>query len=274
MLVLAACTTACSASTAPAVGTNADARILFIGNSLTYTNDLPGMVAEIGRANGVTIAVASATIGGTALVDHLTTGSALSEIAKGGWTAVVMQQGPTPAGICRDTLVLATVAFAQRIRAVGATPATLMTWPAASRLADFPQVHESALVASSTVNGLFLPAGDAWQSAWRLASALELYGADGFHPAPLGSYLAALVVFEGVTGRDARQLVPTYRIDGRTQVPADVVRVLQRAAHEALSANGAVVPRAEQRLEPRVVRAVRSSPFPFVQSSPFGAITC
>ncbi|MEP7346984.1 MAG: hypothetical protein ABI877_17065, partial [Gemmatimonadaceae bacterium] len=86
-------------------------RILFIGNSLTYTNDLPSLVAEIARVDGRPIGVATVAAANTALVDHLTQTDATSRIAQGGWDAVVLQQGPTPAGLCRDTLVMATIAL-------------------------------------------------------------------------------------------------------------------------------------------------------------------
>lgn len=83
---------------------------------------------------------------------------------------------------------------------------------------------------------MFLPAGQAWLNAWRESPALPLYGPDGFHPGPLGTYLAALVVFEGITGVDARRLAPGARVnDGFTVVPEATVRLLQRAAHEALT---------------------------------------
>lgn len=228
---------ACTGAPAPGPEAIADVRVLFIGNSLTSYNDMPAMVAEIGRANGVVVAVTRATRDGTALVDHLTMGPATAEVSRGGWTAVVMQQGPTPAGICRDTLVLATRAFAPSIRAGGGVPATLMPWPDASRRGDFPAVHESAAAAARAVDGLFLPAGDAWLAAWRAAPSLQLYGADGFHPAPIGSYLTALVVYAGVIGVDARTLSPVARLDGgRTLVPEATVRLLQRAAAEAIGA--------------------------------------
>ena len=119
-------------------------RILFVGNSLTYANDMPAMVAEIGRADGRPLGIASATAANSALVDHLTQGSATARIAQGGWAAVVLQQGPTPAGVCRDTLVLATIALDIRIRAAGARTATLMTWPYAGFPDAFQWVHESA----------------------------------------------------------------------------------------------------------------------------------
>lgn len=238
---------ACNASPAPGPEAIADVRILFIGNSLTSYNDMPAMVADIGRANGVTIAVTRATRDGTALVDHLSTGPAAVEASRGGWTAVVMQQGPTPAGICRDTLVLATRAFAPAIRAGGGVPATLMPWPDASRPGDFAAVRESAAAASRAVDGLLLPAGDAWLAAWRTSPSLQLYGADGFHPTALGSYLTALVVYAGVTGTDARTLSPVARLDGgRTQLPEATVRLLQRAAADALEAAPRDTPRANE----------------------------
>ena len=51
------------------------------------------------------------------------------------------------------------------------------------------------------MNGLLLPAGDAWREAWQLDSRLALYGPDGFHASPLGSELAAITIFQAVTGR-------------------------------------------------------------------------
>jgi hypothetical protein len=54
-----------------------------------------------------------------------------------------------------------------------------------------------------------LPAGDAWRAAWRRDGTLALYGRDGFHPAPLGSYLAALVISQRLSGRSAVGLPAT-----------------------------------------------------------------
>ena len=56
------------------------------------------------------------------------------------------------------------------------------------------------------MDGLLLPAGEAWRAAWRRDRNLALYGADNFHPSPLGSYLAALVIVQGITGRTASPL--------------------------------------------------------------------
>src|SRR5690349_5572514 len=104
--------------------------VLFVGNSLTYTNDLPATLAAIAASAGDTIRVAAEAGPNLALIDHLTgSSSARERIAQGGWEYVVLQQGPTPAGICRDSLVLWTKLFNSQIRAVGAKPAVLMVWP-------------------------------------------------------------------------------------------------------------------------------------------------
>jgi hypothetical protein len=53
------------------------------------------------------------------------------------------------------------------------------------------------------------------------------------HPTPLGTYLAALVIYERLTGHDARLLPGVAVVDGRQlNTPEVTVRLLQRAAHE------------------------------------------
>jgi hypothetical protein len=75
-----------------------------------------------------------------------------------------------------------------------------MVWPSVTRRGDFPAVSGSYAAAASAVGGVLMRAGDAWREAWRLDPKLPLYGPDGFHPSRLGSQLAALVVYEQLTG--------------------------------------------------------------------------
>ena len=74
--------------------------------------------------------------------------------------------------------------------------------------------------------------GQAWVDAWAVDPALALYGPDGYHPAELGTYLAALVMYEGITGHDARRLPALAVVAGRTlAAPEATVRLLQQVAH-------------------------------------------
>jgi hypothetical protein len=135
----------------------------------------------------------------------------------------------------RDSLVLWTKMITPNIRAVGAQPALFMVWPDYTRTSFFDACRAAYQSAAQAVNGTFMPAGAAWQLAWASDASLQLYGPDGYHPSSLGTYLAALVILERVTGRDARNLPAVALGDGGEQlsVPAATVRLLQNAAHQA-----------------------------------------
>lgn len=210
--------------------------VLFIGNSLTYENDLPATVSAIAQSAGDTIRVKAIVGPGLALIDHYNGATeALAAIQEGGWDYVVLQQGPTSTGgVCQDSLILWTTMFAARIDAVGATTALFMVWPARDRFADFDSVRTAYQLAAGAAHGVFLPAGEAWRSAWAVAPSLPLYGPDNFHPAPMGTFLAALEIYERLTGRDVRTLPPMAFANGaRLVLPEDTVRLLQAAAHDA-----------------------------------------
>ena len=209
-------------------------RVLFIGNSLTYVNDLPRTLSEMALTAGDTIQVRTVALPNYALIDHYQGGSdALNEINLGRWDFVVLQQGPSTTAINRDSLILVTKLFEPRIRASGATPALYMVWPTTDRLAFFDEARISYQMAAAGVNGIFMPAGKAWQTAWATDPNLAFFQSDGLHPTPLGTYVAALVIYERLTGHDARQLPGVAIVQGsRLNVSEATVRLLQRAAHE------------------------------------------
>ncbi|MBI3792124.1 MAG: hypothetical protein HY275_14770, partial [Gemmatimonadetes bacterium] len=216
--------------------------VLFIGNSLTYVNDLPGMVAAVAQAGGVTLQVRGLTAANKALVDFVLDGSAQRAIAQGGWKHVVLQQGPTTLPICRDTAVMAVRDIATLARAINANAVVMMSWPSSSRVGDFPKVHESAQMAAVTASAKFAPAGDAWLLANQGDPALAFYGPDGYHPSALGTYLAALVIVEQVAGLDVRTLPTTQpAIAGLPPLSPATLQLLYNAAHTA-NANGFATP--------------------------------
>lgn len=213
------------------VGAGGKLRILFIGNSLTQYNDLPGMLDSLLRQGGLEEPrVVSIARPATGLIDHWALESTHDRIAEG-WDVVVLQQGPS-ATEGRPSLLEYAERFATPIRAAGGVPALYMVWPAESRLFDFPRVSDSYADAADIANGLLFPAGKAWLDAWDIDEQLPLYGGDRFHPSPLGTYLAALVMYEQLTGRDPREL--TSGIPGfdnfATETQLDMVR---RAAQRA-----------------------------------------
>jgi hypothetical protein len=211
--------------------------VLFIGNSLTYTNNLPRTVAEMAASVGDTVKTLDISQPNFAVIDHaLGMSNALDVIRSQSWNFVVLQQGPTTTQLNRDTLILATKILDPYVKQAGGVTANMMAWPNQGEAFLFDAVRRSALLAAQSVNGIFMPAGEAWQSALAADPSLPLYGGDGYHPGPLGTYLAALVVFEKVTGRDARDL-PNQAIVSSVNLntPEATVELLQQVAHATAS---------------------------------------
>jgi hypothetical protein len=225
----------CSDSTAAAPG--AAESILFVGNSLTYQNDLPTMTREVAKAAGGELRVGMAAGPNLAVVDH-TNGAtdAVEQIRRGHWNLVVLQQGPTPAGICRDTLIIAAMRLAPLIRAGGGRPALFLPWARQAFPQSLGWAGESATAAARAVGAVVVPIGIAWRDALAADPALPLYAGDGYHPAPAGTLLAALTVYDRLTGHDVRLIDPAalQRLGpGLTPVQ---LRVLAAAAHGASAA--------------------------------------
>lgn len=212
-------------------------RILFIGNSLTYFNDLPGMVTALARLAGDTL-VATSTVAfpDFALEDHWAEGTARRSLQQGKWEFVVMQQGPSSLPENQVNLATWSARFAPLIRSAGATPVLYMVWPTINRSGDFPGVRTSYRNAAAGVQGIFAPAGDAWVAAFEENAAADLYSSDGLHPTPSGTYVAALVILSRVRGIEPEQLPLT--VPGAA-APAAFVGALQRAARVALDRNPA-----------------------------------
>ena len=221
----------------PGVGlapTPAATRVLFVGNSLTAGHDLPLVVEALSVAGGRPLLVESVVYGGVNLEDHWNR-KTQHRIKGSNWKYVVLQQGPSSLAEGRADLRKWTGRFDEVIRRAGGRTALYMVWPASRRRAVFPMVVESYRLAASDVGGVLLPAGEAWLAAWRRKPSLALYGPDGFHPTPAGSYLAALTIYAGLTGGSPVGLPARLQLrNGATvAVEAEDVGVLQAAAEEA-----------------------------------------
>lgn len=212
-------------------------RVLFVGNSLTYYNDLPFMVAALSQAGEVQIKAGMVAIPNAALEDHWADGGARAEIASGRWDVVVMQQGPSSLASSRANLVEWAGKFAAEARSANLRPALLTVWPPDSRRGYFDEVIESYQVAARECGCELLPAGPAWREAWKRSRGLSLYGPDGFHPSTEGSYLVALVVWGGLTGADVSAAPARLQIAGGKTVEISEKRanIYRGAAAAALA---------------------------------------
>jgi hypothetical protein len=222
----------------PSPAPGATTRILFVGNSLTYVNDLPGMVKALADSAGIpAVQTAQVAKPDYALEDHWNDGQANRVISKGGWTFVVLQQGPSAVLANRANLRQWVATFADLIRAKGGTPALYQIWAQQVNFTDFDASSESYRLAALDVNGIFLQAGNAWRAAWARDPSLVFYAPDGLHASVAGTYLAALTVFGGLFHRTVVGMPRGLTVPGGSfQIPAAQALLLQQAADEVNAA--------------------------------------
>ena len=207
-------------------------RVLFLGNSLTSGNDLPGVVQAMAAAGGVQLHAVAVTPGGVSLEDHWRSQASRKALAGSKWDYVVLQQGPSSRLDSRANLQQYAVTWANEVRRQGATPALYMVWPFQGQQKGFELVSQSYRFAATASNARILPAGEAWQQVLRNDSALALYHSDRLHPTPAGTYLAALVITHGLTGVQPATVPARLKLPSGHDfsVPEDQAEKLRQAA--------------------------------------------
>lgn len=219
-----------------AAAQEAAARILFIGNSQTYTNNVPALVQAIFVSVDLACDTAMAAKPGYGLMDHWRERETRDEIARGGWTHVVLQQGTSARAESRANLREYVGRFAPLVEAAGARLVLYSVWPTRDNRQDFERATESYRLAAQDVGALLCPVAEAWRIALRAEPRPDLYARDGLHAGVYGSYLAALVIFSVISGRSPNGLpnVLTFADGTRARVPEEIATVLQAAAAQAL----------------------------------------
>jgi hypothetical protein len=241
-LLALALLTACSLGTAPEAP-EGSLKVLFIGNSLTYENNLPRTVAQLAASAGLAQCYCyQIAYPNFALEDHYDFREAVTALEDESWDFVVMQQGPSALPSSREYLIQWAEVFGDLIADNGAQAVMYGVWPEYERSFDFPNVTESYRQAAASIGGLLAPAGDAWQIAWAADSTLPLYASDAFHPSPMGTYLAALTVFQRIYNHTPVGVQQAAVVNGRVHSwPVATVTLLQEAAASANAAEDARV---------------------------------
>lgn len=196
-------------------------RVLFIGNSYTYVNDLPQQVQRLAEAAGAELPldVVSVTPGGMTLERHWSDGPARRLIRQGGWTHVVLQEQSTRPIDDPELFHQYARMFDEEIGRVGAETILYLTWARQHRPASQDTLSHAYLTIADELTASVAPVGIAWHRALADDPALVLHHEDRSHPGPTGTYLAALVFY--ATLYDASPVgLPATRWDSGFGAPA------------------------------------------------------
>lgn len=168
--------------------------ILFVGNSLTYTNNLPQLVKKQGRAYGVLISTDVLAKPNYALIDHWNDGTIQKEISSGKYDFVIVQQGPSSQQEGRKLLLESGKKISTLCRENGSEICFFMVWPSLQHYKTFNGVINNYREVARDNNALLCPVGEVWKTHFDKTQNFDYYGPDGFHPSKKGSQIAAEVI--------------------------------------------------------------------------------
>lgn len=197
-------------------------KVLFIGNSYTYVNNLPQLVKDIALSKGDTLLFDQSVIGGYTFQNHWNNSATYQKIKSNNWDVVIIQgqsQEPSfsPSQVMSQSYPYAKN-LADSVRA--ANPCTevmyYMTWGRkngdASNCGVYPPVcsyagmqarlRQSYLLFADSFNASCAPVGVAWKKFRNDFPSLELYDVDESHPSINGSYLAGCVFYSSIFNKN------------------------------------------------------------------------
>lgn len=225
-------------------------RVLWIGNSYTFFNDLPAMVREIAATQGVKLSCTRCLKGGERFSGHLKNPTVLRTLAAGGWDYVILQEQSSAPAMPTARVACEVYPAARMLDSLAhaGSPAVrtifYMTWGHKNgsvyptdgyRLADSYEGMQERLITSYLEmtcdnDAWCAPVGMAWRQVRSERPDWTLYRQDCFHPSLLGSYLAANVIFTTIFQRP-------YQSDFDAGLTPEQTEYLQRVAQQTVLQN-------------------------------------
>src|SRR6266540_3142156 len=198
-------------------------RILFIGNSYTFVNDLPNTFVKLARAGKHKVEVGMSAQSGLTFADQVKSTNTLNALNSQRWTYVVLQEQSQIPSVQQSrtyTMYPAARTLVQQIRGSGATPLFFLTWAHRDGWSEYGmrdyesmqvQINNGYYGIAQELNVSVAAVGSAWLAAVKGHPELNLWQEDGSHPSGEGTYLAACVFYAVIFKESPVGL--TYRAD-------------------------------------------------------------
>jgi hypothetical protein len=218
-------------------------RILFIGNSYTFVNDLPATLTALAKSGGHPIETGMVAEGGLKLTDHVNSADTTAQISSSQWDFVVLQeqsQIPSVKQFRINQMYPAARALAQEIESSTAEPLFFITWAhrdgwpengMQTYLEMQGQIERGYFDIANELGAPMAPVGFAWAMVVKEHPEINLWQEDGSHPTKEGTYLAACVFYAVLFQESPEGL--SYRAD----ISKDHAAILQKVAAEMVLQN-------------------------------------
>ncbi|MBQ6186923.1 MAG: SGNH/GDSL hydrolase family protein [Prevotella sp.] len=224
-------------------------RILWVGNSYTYYHDLPQIVKDIASSQRMKLSTTTILKGGEQFSGHLKNPRLISELKRGGWDYVVLQEQSTLPSLATNDVIKSTYPYAHTLdsMAKAGSPQVkviyYMTWghkygtiyktdyePAHHYTTMQERLKTSYLEMAHMNNSWCAPVGMAWKKIRDEHPDYQIYEDDCTHPSVLGSYLAANVIFTTIYQRQ-------YQTGVKCGIADSQAEVIQQTAQQTVLEN-------------------------------------
>jgi chorismate mutase len=183
-------------------------RVLFVGNSHTYVNDLPKAVELLSQTANESRLLETKMVAasGATLKDLWDAGQVAQMLRQEHWDYVVLQEQSqlpiTNPGLMHKYVRL----FAAQIKQAGARTVLYLTCARKDRPDTQRAIAEAYLAIAKETHAAVVPVGLVWQSVLKESSTLPLYDPDESHASPIGTYLTACAFYVAFYGKSPEGL--------------------------------------------------------------------
>lgn len=201
-------------------------KVLFIGNSYTYVNNLPEIIAAMAESTGDTLVFSSSLPGGSTFQLHVNNSTTVSLIQQGGWDYVVLQGQSQEPSFPDNQFYAQTYPYAQQLCEMihqynpEAKTVFYMTWgrkngdqsncPFFQPLCTYEGMDSMLYLRYMTMAEDFgaevSPVGALWHNLRDHHPEIELYSSDESHPSLAGSYAAACSFYSVMFRKNPEEL--------------------------------------------------------------------
>ena len=224
-------------------------RILFIGDSTTSRNDIPGKFERLAELGGHQVVVDSSTRDGTSLATHSHLPQTSQKLENEAWDIVILQENEAillnPESLQEFSMPMIEQ-FSETVDDMGGVILLyssigfregLVDFEEFSHLNDYNSSQEAVDAAYLEIGNEYglpiAPVGKVWREVYESEPGFDLWQEDGIHVSPEGAYLAACVFYAAIFNQSPLDLP----VSDEFELDPDAIRRIHQAVADVVFEN-------------------------------------